>query len=190
MNNSTKKLLIGAVAAAAIGGYVMHKRSHSVTEEIPADQEKCYGAALKGESSCSNKETCGVATANCDMNEWKLVPKGTCAEAVTKCKEVAAHEAHETPAHEAAEHEAAPEHETPAHEAAEHEEHAAPEAHAEHHEAAHHAAPAHHEAAKHPAHHAAPAHHEAAKHPAAHHAAAKHAPVHHAAKKAETKSAA
>jgi uncharacterized membrane protein len=172
MTNSTKKLLIGAVAAAAIGGYIMHKRSNSVTEEIPATEEKCYGAALKGEASCSNKETCAIATSNCDITEWKLVPKGTCEEAVRKCQETAAHEAHGTPAQEAAEHEVAPEHDVVAHETAEEE--AAPVAHEEHHEAAKHVAP--HEAAKHAAH--AAAHHEAAKHPAAkhvaHHEAAKH----------------
>ena len=70
MNNSTKKLLIGAVAAAAIGGYVMHKRSHTAAEETSTSEERCYGSALKGESSCSTAETCTPALSNCDPKEW------------------------------------------------------------------------------------------------------------------------
>ncbi len=188
MNNSTKKLLIGAVAAAAIGGYVYNKRSNPMEEGIPAGEEKCYGAALKGENSCSNQETCSVTLNNCDPKEWKLVPKGTCEEAVKKCQETAAQEAHETPAAEAAEHE------TPAAEAAEHDipSHAGAEPEEEPKVVT---VPGHqekfqHEAAKHPAHHAA-AHHEA-KHPA-HHAVAKHpvkkAAAHHAEAPAKTAAA-
>jgi len=46
-------------------------------------KEKCYGVAKAGENSCSNlsgTHACaGEAQANNLPEEWKLVPKGSCA---------------------------------------------------------------------------------------------------------------
>ena len=88
MKNSTKTLLIGAVAAAAIGGYVVHKKSHKGAGHH-GEKEKCHGAALKGENSCkaanASHSCAGWAKTDCDPNEWQLVKKGTCAEARKNC---------------------------------------------------------------------------------------------------------
>ena len=47
-------------------------------------KEKCYGVALAGQNDCGNlagTHSCaGQSTVDNDFSEWKLVPKGTCAE--------------------------------------------------------------------------------------------------------------
>jgi uncharacterized membrane protein len=51
-----------------------------------ADQEKCYGVALKGKNDCAAGPgtTCaGSATKNYQGNAWKYVAKGTCTAIVT-----------------------------------------------------------------------------------------------------------
>jgi uncharacterized membrane protein len=46
-----------------------------------ANQDKCFGVALKGKNDCKAGEgtTCaGTSKADYQGNAWKLVPKGTC----------------------------------------------------------------------------------------------------------------
>lgn len=46
-----------------------------------ADQEKCYGVALKGKNDCAagpGTSCAGTATRDHQGNAWKLVPKGSC----------------------------------------------------------------------------------------------------------------
>ena len=47
-----------------------------------AEMEKCFGVALKGQNDCAAGEgtSCaGTSTDDYQGNDWKLVPKGTCA---------------------------------------------------------------------------------------------------------------
>lgn len=51
-----------------------------------ADQEKCYGVALRGKNDCAAGPgtTCaGTSTKNYQGNAWKYVAKGTCTAIVT-----------------------------------------------------------------------------------------------------------
>ena len=46
-----------------------------------ADQEKCFGIALKGQNDCAAGPgtTCaGTSKVDYQGNAWKIVPKGTC----------------------------------------------------------------------------------------------------------------
>ena len=71
-------LIAGAFAAALVS--VETARAES------ADQEKCYGVALKGKNDCAAGPgtTCaGTSKKNYQGNAWKYVPKGTCTAIVT-----------------------------------------------------------------------------------------------------------
>jgi uncharacterized membrane protein len=49
---------------------------------VAAEEEKCFGVALKGQNDCAAGAgtTCaGTSTVDYQGNAWKLVPKGTCA---------------------------------------------------------------------------------------------------------------
>jgi uncharacterized membrane protein len=50
------------------------------TPAAAAEQEKCYGVALKGQNDCAaGKHDCaGHSTKDYDPASFKLVPKGTC----------------------------------------------------------------------------------------------------------------
>jgi len=47
------------------------------------EREKCYGISVAGQNDCANlsgTHSCaGQAKVGNDINEWKYVPKGTCA---------------------------------------------------------------------------------------------------------------
>lgn len=92
MKTSSKKLLIGTVAVAAIAAVIVHKKSQKANQ--PSNEmEKCYGAALAGQNECASKErghSCsGQSKIDCDRKEWKLVPKGTCRQAKKECGKTA-----------------------------------------------------------------------------------------------------
>lgn len=77
MDQTKRKSLLtiaGAMSAALAG--------LAVRPAAAADQEKCYGIALKGQNDCAAGEgtTC-AGTSNVDYqgNSWKFVEKGTCA---------------------------------------------------------------------------------------------------------------
>jgi uncharacterized membrane protein len=48
--------------------------------KAPEGQEKCYGVAKAGQNDCgTSKHACaGMAKADKDPTDWKLVAKGTC----------------------------------------------------------------------------------------------------------------
>ncbi len=57
-----------------------------VTAASAAPKEKCYGIALAGENGCANlskTHSCqGTSTVDYAIDDWKMVPKGTCATTV------------------------------------------------------------------------------------------------------------
>ena len=72
-----KSLIISSALVTAI----------SMTALSPAHaggKEKCYGIAKAGQNDCGNLQgthSCaGQSTVDNDIGEWKVVPKGTCAE--------------------------------------------------------------------------------------------------------------
>jgi len=70
-----KKLVASAALAAVLTSTVS-------TPIQAAGKEKCYGVAAAGQNDCANlsgTHSCaGQSSIDNDMEEWKLVPKGTC----------------------------------------------------------------------------------------------------------------
>ena len=80
---SDKKL---ASAFMIAGAFAAALASVETAKAESADQEKCYGVALKGKNDCAAGPgtTCaGTSTINYQGNAWKYVPKGTCTAMVT-----------------------------------------------------------------------------------------------------------
>lgn len=53
----------------------------------PAEKERCYGVALKGQNDCAagaGTSCAGTAKIDYQPNSWSLVTKGTCEKAVSK----------------------------------------------------------------------------------------------------------
>jgi uncharacterized membrane protein len=80
---SDKKL---ASAVMIAGAFAAALASVETAKAENADQEKCYGVALKGKNDCAAGPgtTCaGSSTKNHQGNAWKYVAKGTCITIVT-----------------------------------------------------------------------------------------------------------
>jgi uncharacterized membrane protein len=77
------KASIPAVSAASLAlalGAALSIAAAPLTAQA-ADNEKCYGVALKGKNDCAAGPgtTCaGTAKADYQGNAWKYVPAGTC----------------------------------------------------------------------------------------------------------------
>ena len=70
--------LTGAGLAAAFG---LALTLAAAPASAAADQDKCFGVALKGKNDCAAGPgtTCaGTSVRDHQGNAWKLVPKGTC----------------------------------------------------------------------------------------------------------------
>jgi uncharacterized membrane protein len=71
--NLTRPLALAASLASALAVASAH---------AAPKQEKCFGVALKGANDCAAGAgtTCaGTSSIDYQGNEWKFVPKGTCA---------------------------------------------------------------------------------------------------------------
>lgn len=79
MKNST--LLLAVTAATAF---------LATESAAKPGYEKCYGAAQAGKNDCGAKDgshgCAGMSKKDCDPNEWKYVPKGSCAKMKKQCK--------------------------------------------------------------------------------------------------------
>lgn len=70
--------LAGAGLAAAFG---LALSLAAVPAQAAADQEKCFGVALKGKNDCAagpGTSCAGTSTVDYQGNAWKYVAKGTC----------------------------------------------------------------------------------------------------------------
>jgi uncharacterized membrane protein len=70
-----------ASAFMIAGAFAAALASIEAAQAENADQEKCYGVALKGKNDCAAGPgtTCaGTSTKNYQGNAWKYVAKGTC----------------------------------------------------------------------------------------------------------------
>ncbi|MFN3298215.1 DUF2282 domain-containing protein [Caldimonas sp.] len=70
-----------AALALALGAALSLAHDPARAQTQDANQEKCYGVALKGKNDCAAGPgtTCaGTAKRDHQGNAWKLVPKGTC----------------------------------------------------------------------------------------------------------------
>jgi uncharacterized membrane protein len=75
-----RQLLSSALASVMALGLVPPAPAQMGSEK---GKEKCFGVAKAGENGCANlsgTHTCaGQSTEDKAVDEWKLVPKGTCA---------------------------------------------------------------------------------------------------------------
>ena len=80
---TTTNILSGLTVAGAVATALAFATAASAQPKPPptADQEKCFGIALKGQNDCAAGAgtTCaGTSTVDYQGNAWKIVPKGTC----------------------------------------------------------------------------------------------------------------
>ncbi len=78
---STKSLVTSAFVASALATAISAgAATFTATGASAADQEKCYGIALKGQNDCAaGAHSCqGQSTVDYDPDSFKLVPAGTC----------------------------------------------------------------------------------------------------------------
>jgi len=68
-------------ALAATLALTLCAGAHAADDKKPT--EKCFGVAKAGQNDCgtSTHGCAGLATADKDPAEWKMVPKGTCEKA-------------------------------------------------------------------------------------------------------------
>jgi len=80
MMSQTLSPQAGAAALALALGAAL-SLTHAPAHAIGADQEKCYGVAMKGKNDCAAGAgtTCaGTAKRDFQGNAWKAVAKGSC----------------------------------------------------------------------------------------------------------------
>ncbi|MCG6859456.1 MAG: DUF2282 domain-containing protein [Salaquimonas sp.] len=78
---STKSVITTAFVAGALASALSAGSAFvTATGAAAADQEKCYGVALKGQNDCAaGAHSCqGQSTMDFDPDSFKLVPAGTC----------------------------------------------------------------------------------------------------------------
>lgn len=77
----SKTLTSTTLSAAALALALGSALTLSTAPVSAADQEKCFGVALKGKNDCAAGPgtTCaGTSKVDYQGNAWKLVPKGSC----------------------------------------------------------------------------------------------------------------
>ena len=82
MNTTASHTVVSAAALALALGAALAISSAPLTAQA-ADNEKCFGVAMKGKNDCAAGPgtTCaGTAKIDYQGNAWKLVPAGTCAQ--------------------------------------------------------------------------------------------------------------
>lgn len=79
MNTTVSHVVVSSALALALGA-ALAISSAPLTAQA-ADNEKCFGVAMKGKNDCAAGPgtTCaGTSKVDYQGNAWKLVPKGTC----------------------------------------------------------------------------------------------------------------
>ncbi|MCB1500372.1 MAG: DUF2282 domain-containing protein [Bauldia sp.] len=73
-------LISKCLTSAAIAGAIAAASASVTAPAAAAEQEKCYGVALKGQNDCAaGSHSCaGHSTVDYDGQSFKLVPAGTC----------------------------------------------------------------------------------------------------------------
>ena len=73
-----QRALIAAAAASLLSSLLV------ATPALAQEKEKCYGISVAGQNDCANlseSHSCaGQSKVGADVNDWKYVAKGTCAE--------------------------------------------------------------------------------------------------------------
>lgn len=79
-----KKFANAAVIASAIGAMLLATKENTTLLDgnglSAMERERCYGISKVGANSCGNaRHSCaGRAAADRQLDEWKMVPAGTC----------------------------------------------------------------------------------------------------------------
>lgn len=84
MHDNQKRILSTAALALAMGTAVTLASAHDMA--TPANQEKCFGVALKGKNDCAGgpgTSCAGTSKVDYQADAWKLVPAGTCVKTVS-----------------------------------------------------------------------------------------------------------
>jgi len=75
---NTKLAIAAALSTVMVAGVV------DTADAAKKKKEKCYGVSPAGQNDCANlagTHSCaGQSTVDNDIGEWRLVPKGTCAD--------------------------------------------------------------------------------------------------------------
>ena len=73
-----QRALIAAAAASLLSSLLV------AAPAVAQEKEKCYGISVAGQNDCANlsgSHSCaGQSKVGADVNEWKYVAKGTCAD--------------------------------------------------------------------------------------------------------------
>ena len=80
------KTLTAASLAFALGAALTVAAAPVAAADM-ADQEKCFGVAMKGKNDCkagAGTSCAGTSKMDHQANAWSLVPKGTCEKTVSK----------------------------------------------------------------------------------------------------------
>lgn len=79
----TKKIVTAIITGVVTVGLAAASNSTLAQAKMTSSQEKCYGIAKAGKNDCGGTGTghsCqGQSTKDNDPNDFKIVPKGTCA---------------------------------------------------------------------------------------------------------------
>jgi uncharacterized membrane protein len=81
------KTITAASLAFALGAALTVAAAPVAAQDKMADQEKCYGVAMKGKNDCKAGAgtTCaGTSKMDHQANAWSLVPKGSCEKTMSK----------------------------------------------------------------------------------------------------------
>ncbi len=81
------KTLSKASLAMALGAALSVTAVPGTAQAGEAEQEKCYGVALKGQNDCKagpGTSCAGTSKIDYQGNAWSLVPKGTCEQVESK----------------------------------------------------------------------------------------------------------
>ena len=82
-----KRTMTAASLAIALGAAMSIAAAPVAAQDKAADNEKCYGVALKGKNDCkSGAGTSCAGTSKIDHqgNAWSMVPKGSCEKTASK----------------------------------------------------------------------------------------------------------
>ncbi|MBL0142814.1 MAG: DUF2282 domain-containing protein [Betaproteobacteria bacterium] len=86
--NSKRALIRSALAGVVALGLGQVRAADAHDGQPAADKEKCYGIAKAGQNDCgtATHACAGLARKDNAPDEWRLVPKGTCAKLGGKLK--------------------------------------------------------------------------------------------------------
>jgi uncharacterized membrane protein len=81
MNKTMTTTSLATALTFALGAALTLAAAPAAAQDKMADQEKCFGVALKGKNDCkagAGTSCAGTSKVDYQGNAWSLVPKGSC----------------------------------------------------------------------------------------------------------------